>query len=46
MINFAGLGVAVANAEEPVKNAAKLVVPSNNEDGVAYLLNKIAKGEI
>ncbi|MCF6097736.1 Cof-type HAD-IIB family hydrolase [Thermovorax subterraneus] len=46
MINFAGLGVAVANAEEPVKNAAKLVVPSNNEDGVAHLLNKIAKGEI
>lgn len=46
MINFAGLGVAVENAEEPVKKAAKLVVPSNNDDGVAYLLNKLAEGEL
>lgn len=43
MINFAGLGVAVGNAEEAVKKAAGLIVPTNNEDGVAYLLEKIVR---
>ncbi|MCG0275132.1 MAG: Cof-type HAD-IIB family hydrolase [Thermosediminibacteraceae bacterium] len=46
MIKFAGLGVAVRNAEEEVKKAARLIVPTNNEDGVAYLLEKIADGEV
>lgn len=45
MIEFAGLGVAMANAQEPVKAVADLVTVSNDEDGVAvvveeYILNK------
>ncbi len=44
MLQFAGLGAAVANAPEDVKKAADLVVRSNTEDGVAafigeYILN-------
>jgi Cof subfamily protein (haloacid dehalogenase superfamily) len=34
MIQFAGLGLAVANSPEGVKAAADAVVPSNNEEGV------------
>lgn len=45
MIEFAGLGVAMANAQDPVKAVADLVTVSNDEDGVAvvveeYILNK------
>ena len=45
MIEFAGLGVAMANAQEPVKAVADLVTVSNDEDGVAvvveeYILSK------
>lgn len=39
MIEAAGLGVAVANADVRLKDKAKLIVPSNDDDGVAYLLN-------
>ncbi|TYP56158.1 Cof-type HAD-IIB family hydrolase [Thermosediminibacter litoriperuensis] len=46
MIAFAGLGVAVENAEEGIKRAAGLIVPANTEDGVAYLLKKIIDGDI
>ncbi|MFD0695838.1 Cof-type HAD-IIB family hydrolase [Paenibacillus sp. GCM10027628] len=34
MIKFAGLGIAVANSPEDVKEAADAVTASNNEDGV------------
>jgi Cof subfamily protein (haloacid dehalogenase superfamily) len=38
MIQYAGLGVAMANAPEEVKTAADLIAPSNDEDGVAYVI--------
>ena len=40
MIEYAGLGVAMQNAPDGVKNAADFVTVSNNEDGIAYVLEK------
>jgi Cof subfamily protein (haloacid dehalogenase superfamily) len=40
MIQWAGLGVAVKNAWKQVTEAADVIVPSNDEDGVAYAINK------
>lgn len=40
MIQFAGLGVAMENAVLPVRNAADFVTLSNNEDGVAHVVEK------
>lgn len=45
MIEYAGLGVAMANAPEEIKVKAKMVTTSNNDDGVArvieeFVLNK------
>lgn len=39
MLRYAGLGVAMANAKQPVKDAADYVTLSNDEDGIAHLLN-------
>lgn len=41
MIKFAGMGVAMGNAQEPVKKAAKLITLSNEEDGVAEAIEKL-----
>lgn len=41
MIEYAGLGVAMSNAQEQVKEAADLIAPSNDEDGVAWVLKKV-----
>ena len=41
MVEAAGLGIAMANAEPEVKRVAKDVVPSNDEDGVAYAIRKL-----
>lgn len=38
MIQAAGLGVAMGNAHADLKQAAKVVAPSNDEDGVASVL--------
>ena len=38
MIEDAGLGVAMGNADERVKRAADRTAPSNNEDGIAQVL--------
>ena len=38
MIRAAGLGAAVGNAAEEVRACADLVLPSNDEDGVAVLI--------
>ena len=43
MIQYAGLGVAMANAEEEVKAAANYVTLSNEEDGVAVVVEKFIK---
>ncbi|MCM1108469.1 MAG: Cof-type HAD-IIB family hydrolase [Clostridium sp.] len=40
MIKYAGLGVAMANAQEVVKAEADYITLSNEEDGVAHVVNK------
>ena len=40
MLQFAGLGVAVANAPQEVQNAADLITASNTDDGVALFLEQ------
>lgn len=40
MIKFAGLGVAMANADENIKHAAEYITDSNNCDGVAKAIEK------
>ena len=45
MIEKAGLGVAVENAETPLKEAADFVTRSCDEDGVGYVIRKFGLGE-
>lgn len=40
MIEYAGLGIAMANAKDPVKGAADVVTLSNDEDGVAAAISR------
>ena len=40
MLQYAGLGVAVANAPEEVRAAADLITSSNLEDGVARVIEE------
>lgn len=40
MIQFAGLGVAMANAQDIVKESADYITLSNEEDGVAHVVRK------
>ena len=47
MIEYAGLGVAMANAVDGVKERANYVTLSNDEDGIYDCLKKLEeKGEI
>ena len=42
-----GIGVAVANSEPEVLNCADIIAPSNEEDGVAQVIESyIAQGKI
>ena len=41
MIANAGIGVAVANAKDSVKQNAKIITASNNDDGVALVIESI-----
>ena len=41
MIQFAGTGVAVANSPEHVKQCADRIAPSNQEEGVAQVLEEL-----
>lgn len=43
MIKYAGLGVAMSNAKQPVKDAADYITLSNDEDGIAHLLKRISR---
>lgn len=45
MIENAGLGVAMANGSPYVRAIADVVAPSNNEDGVAYIVEKYVLNE-
>lgn len=38
MIKYAGVGVAMANAQEEVKAVADYITASNDEDGVAQVI--------
>jgi len=40
MIKYAGLGIAMGNADESVKEAAKYITDTNNCDGVAKAIEK------
>jgi Cof subfamily protein (haloacid dehalogenase superfamily) len=40
MIEYAGLGVAMANSPDYVKEKADYITLSNEEDGVAHVINK------
>lgn len=44
MIEYAGLGVAMANAVDGVKERSNMITLSNDEDGIAYVLSKIGEG--
>lgn len=44
MIEYAGLGVAMNNAEEKVKNASSYITLSNDEDGVAHAVERFIFG--
>ena len=44
MIEYAGLGVAMDNAVEGVKERADVITKSNNEDGIAYILSQEYEG--
>ncbi|MBC8591464.1 Cof-type HAD-IIB family hydrolase [Wansuia hejianensis] len=44
MIDYAGLGVAMGNGEEIVKSAADMITSTNDEDGVAKVIEKYILG--
>jgi len=46
LIREAGLGVAMSNAIPELKAAANYITLSNEEDGVAYVINKLLGGEL
>jgi Cof subfamily protein (haloacid dehalogenase superfamily) len=46
MIEYAGLGVAVANGVKALREAADKVVPSNDEGGVAVAINQYVLGNM
>lgn len=46
MLDFAGVGVAMGNGEEALKQKADLIAPTNEEGGVADMLELAIKGEI
>lgn len=43
LLAWAGVGVAVANAMEPTRRAADFVTLSNNEEGVAEVLERVLR---
>lgn len=45
MLAFAGLGVAMQNAQPAAKAAADLIAPSNEDDGVAYVIESLMLGK-
>lgn len=45
MLRFAGLGVAMGNAAEAVRRCARFVTRTNDEDGVAYVIERILLGD-
>jgi len=46
MIEFAGIGVAMANGEEEIKKNADIIAESCDDNGVAKILERILEGEL
>lgn len=46
MIKYVGLGVAVSNGVDELRENADYICPTNEDDGVGKTLEKIIKGEI
>ncbi len=44
MIKYAGVGVAMSNAKEEVRNAADFVTGSNDEDGLVEVVDRFILG--
>jgi Cof subfamily protein (haloacid dehalogenase superfamily) len=44
MLRWAGLGVAMANADEPTRSVADEVTSSNDDDGVAIVIERLLGG--
>ena len=40
MIQYAGLGVAMSNGCDRIKEVADYIAPDNNSDGIAHVINK------
>ncbi|GKU26828.1 hypothetical protein CFB3_35290 [Clostridium folliculivorans] len=45
MIGYAGLGVTIGNAQENIKEIGCFVTKSNEEDGVAHVIEKFILSE-
>lgn len=43
MVEYAGLGVGMANANDKLKAVADFITSSNDEDGIAYVVEKFTK---
>lgn len=43
MLQYAGLPVAMQNAVPELKDVAEWIAPSNDEDGVAWVIEKILR---
>jgi hydroxymethylpyrimidine pyrophosphatase-like HAD family hydrolase len=41
MLQYAGLPIAMSNAVPELKQGAKRIAPSNDEDGVAWAIEEI-----
>jgi hydroxymethylpyrimidine pyrophosphatase-like HAD family hydrolase len=41
MLKLCGLGVAMGNTIEKVKNKADIVIRTNDEDGITYFLENL-----
>lgn len=41
MIQGCGLGIAMINGDEAVKNHAKIIAPHHDEDGFSYIINQM-----
>ena len=46
MLEYAGTAVVMANGSDDMKQIADLIAPSNDADGVAWVLNRILEGKL
>ena len=46
MVSEAGLGVAMQNADDRLKKYADMIAPTNDEDGVAEIIERAIRDEL